>query len=242
MNIVTIIIPSFNSSGSIRECLSEIENAIPELLDAGVVRVLIKDGNSTDGSVEIINHCKEIYPWLDALFIKDKNVYDAMNQAVSFCSSKWVFFLGADDIILSGFAEALPLLATDVKEEKIHYFNVKLVSGAIYDGFFSRLKMIRKNVCHQSIFYPTLLLKKYSYSLKYRSLGDWALNIQLFSYFTYHDYVIAQYNDITGLSKEYRDNEFFKDKPMLVLKSFGRFCYFMALAYKFLGRVKYAMR
>ncbi|MDZ7320184.1 glycosyltransferase [Kosakonia sacchari] len=242
MSLVTIIIPSFNSHNYISDCLSNIKSAIPELLNDGTVSVLIKDGVSTDGSVEIIKQNQKKYSWIDAAFMADSSVYQAMNQAVEICESKWIYFLGADDLILPEFSKIIPHLLEDQYSKKIHYCNVELTSGGIYDGAFSQLKMVRKNICHQAIFYPTEMLRNTPFPLEYRSLGDWALNLKLFSFFIYHGYVVAQYNDITGLSKEYRDSAFVKDKPLIVLQSFGRLYYFLAIMYKMIGILKNAIR
>lgn len=242
MSTITIIIPSFNSKMYIENCLRKIDAAIPELLSDGTVSVLIKDGVSTDGTVELIKSCQQKYSWLTVVFKKDQSVYDAMNQATENCHSPWVYFLGSDDEILPDFSDALKFLSADVERKYIHYFNVELTSGGIYDGIFSKCKIIRKNICHQGVIYPTSILEFNPYPIKYKALGDWALNLKLFSHFQYHNLIIARYNDLSGLSNEYRDDVFNADKAELVLESFGFYYYFLARMLRILGRIKNAVR
>jgi GT2 family glycosyltransferase len=57
---------------------------------------IIKDGGSTDGSVE------SLVPWNGMRVIRrpDTGIYDAMNQALAECRGEFVHFLNAGDVLL----------------------------------------------------------------------------------------------------------------------------------------------
>ncbi|MGK0599176.1 glycosyltransferase [Yokenella regensburgei] len=243
MTLLTIIIPVYNAASDIEKCVLNIESTIPNLLAENLVSVLVKDGLSRDETVEVVKGLTLSRPWLSIVSQSDGGVYDAMNQAVAISESRWVFFLGADDELVNGFNKIPAYLLDDTSCECVHYFNVLLKkSMCIYDGYFSKVKLLRKNICHQGIVYPKKLLVKFQYNQKYKSLGDWALNITLFNAFIYHDETISLYNDISGLSKEYRDIDFIKDKPIIFKKTHGMIWYLCAVILNLLGKVKNALR
>ncbi|WP_391528176.1 glycosyltransferase [Photorhabdus akhurstii] len=241
MAILTIVIPTYNAEKHIVNCLESIISSLQEELNSGKVVVLIKDGSSTDSSIEIIKSYMKKYTWLYFSSMKDKGVYDAMNQAIDFSQTPWVYFLGADDSLMNSFKDVFTNLNGDVLTKKVHYFNVLMTSnGSIYNNGFNLWKLLRKNICHQGIIYPRELLVTNKYSLKYPILSDWALNICLFKKFCHHNHVIACYNDVTGLSNTFSDNKFIVDKPHLFRNSHGTFWFLLAKAIYFLSVVKRA--
>lgn len=243
MTLLVIVIPTYNSSNDIRTCIESVEKSISHLLNTNIVNVLVKDGISTDETFNIVTSMTNGRPWLSIVSTVDSGVYDAMNQAVCISDSKWIYFLGADDKLEKGFDKAISIVKTDISDSCVHYFNVCLKSNnKIYDGQFSKLKLLRKNICHQGVIYPRELLKSVGYNQKYKSLSDWVVNIILFDYFKFHNVVIAQYNDISGLSKEYRDLEFIKDKPCIFKNAHGHLWFFCAIIFSILGRFKSGFR
>ena len=50
-----------------------------------------------------------------------------------------------------------------------------------YDGRFNRLKLLRRNICHQAIFYQRSVFERLGfYNTKYRALADWEFNVRCF--------------------------------------------------------------
>lgn len=90
---ISIIIATYNASGSILECLNSIENEINSDCE-----LIIIDGNSTDNTLDLLNQKKEL---IDILISEpDKGVYDAWNKGIEKSRGKWIMFLGADDLLL----------------------------------------------------------------------------------------------------------------------------------------------
>ncbi|MEL4245542.1 glycosyltransferase [Shewanella xiamenensis] len=230
---VTIIIPTFNSEDTIIECIESIIEVSGDLLGS-VIQVIICDGASTDNTLDFIQAID--VNGLNVFSYPDNGIYDAMNNGVSRCVSDWVYFLGSDDILMPEFINLLDRIDCN---KFIYYGNVVLKStGFVYDGQFSKYKLIRKNINHQSIIYPRHLLVKYPFSTKYKILSDWNTNIILFDNFKYLPFITAAYNDVSGVSSTKIDDDFMRDKIIVIKKHMSYLCYLYAILIKMLGKLK----
>jgi len=195
---------------------------------------IIVDGNSVDGSIEIIKKYEsKLACWISE---PDKGIYDAMNKAVPLSRGKWIYFLGADDHLLEGFATAVDYLKN---EKTLYYGNVyRPIINRIYDGKFSAYKLACRNICHQGIFYPRHIWEKYSYNLKYPILADYELNLRCFAdsdiKFEYVPVSIAIFWDEGGVSPTQVDTVFEKDKLALIKNKFPLWIYLLIVIRLFL--------
>jgi len=58
---------------------------------------IVIDGGSTDGTIDIIGkYAENIEYWVSE---PDNGVYDAMNKAIKVAKGRWLYFLGADDVL-----------------------------------------------------------------------------------------------------------------------------------------------
>ncbi len=218
--LISIVIVTFNAGSTLASTLESIE-----VLHLDEVEVIIIDGNSSDNTVSLINSYQSIVNF--CISENDSGIYDAMNKGIKFSNGKYIYFLGADDILLSDFRDIIPLLNDS---NDIVYANVKLLSdGSIYCGKFNKYKLMQCNICHQSIFYPKNIIDNNLFDLKYSLLADYALNIFLFSKyrFTYVSKVVALYNNKGASSVG--DIHFESDKMKLIRNSLGFKFYFMKL-------------
>lgn len=205
---------------------------LPGLIDSvrkyktAEVEFIIIDGNSTDETVNCIKQNKDVIDfWLSE---PDKGIYDAMNKAVGYAHGKWLYFIGADDILLDGFAEMLPRLEDD---STVYY------GGVIYHGKplskeFDNYTLAKSNICHQAIFYPAAVFKKYSYDTKYVIWADFHLNIRCWAdpefKFEYHKLIVANYGQ-GGFSETAVDAVFEKEREGLIRKYLGAYAYWRFL-------------
>jgi glycosyltransferase involved in cell wall biosynthesis len=119
----------------------------------------------------------------------DEGIYDAMNKGIRLSSGKFLYFLGAGDRLLPGVletvaAEIRKLPSQDQSSRPtLLYGNVDWASySRPYDGRFNRFKLLRRNICHQAIFYQRSIFERVGfYNTKYRSLADWEFNIRCFN-------------------------------------------------------------
>lgn len=218
----SIIVPTFNVAPSLHACLDSVARQTHSDYE-----LLVVDGASTDGTVEIAESFKPHL--LDKLLIHsgpDDGVYDAMNRGVDKSSGAWVFFLGGDDTFHSD--ETLTQVAAFIdqhQESDLVYGDVLMRStSARYAGPFDLDRLLfEKNICHQSMFYRRELFAGIGpYNLRYRRWADWDFNIRCFSNpalnIQYMDIVVANFNDVFGLSNG-RDKEMEKRLPLYLKAS-----------------------
>jgi glycosyltransferase involved in cell wall biosynthesis len=130
-------------------------------------------------------------------------VYDAMNKALKVVTGDFVYFIGADDILLVDFNQ----IKFAQYRGNIVYGNVRFHcdgpdDGLIYNGEFSKYKLAKMNICHQAIFYPKEVFQTYHYETRYRAFADYYLNLCLWRsgyHFCYIPCIIAQFN-LGGIS------------------------------------------
>jgi len=173
-----------------------------------MVEFIIIDGGSTDGSIDIITQNRHLI----SRFISepDDGVYYAMEKGIKLSNGRFIYFLGSDDILLPDFSKSLGKL---INNKIIYCFDVRRKSnGKIIDGSPKLYRIAVDGLCHQGIIYPKEVFDKYKFKKEYRIFADNVLNLELaFSQdfkFEYNPLLIAEYNDITGLSKTEKDEAF----------------------------------
>jgi len=101
MNIlpkISIVIPSFNKVDFIKETLESIVTQ-----DYPNLEVIIQDGGSTDGTLEIIKKYAKKYPdKINWESIKDKGQTDAINRGFKKASGRVLSYVNADDLYENG--------------------------------------------------------------------------------------------------------------------------------------------
>lgn|ERR1039458_7867224 len=96
--LISIAVPSFNQGRFIRETLQSLVNQqYPNL------EVIIQDGGSTDGAVEIAREFVGTYPHIFQLFVeKDKGHAQASNRAFRRANGEILGYLNTDDTLYPG--------------------------------------------------------------------------------------------------------------------------------------------
>jgi hypothetical protein len=155
-----------------------------------------------------------------------------MNKAVGMTRGKWIYFLGADDIM----ADCLNRVAERLVDPGTIYYGDVFLPGKqrSYDGRFTAKKLARKNICQQAIFYPRVVFDKYSFNQRYSFQADWAFNMRCWNdsdyHFVYLPLTIATFNDQAGASSLSNDWVFNDDYSQLLKNNFQlRDCWFPLL-------------
>lgn len=60
--------------------------------------IIVQDGGSTDGTLEILESHRASVSWVSE---PDRGIYDAWNKAVARAGGDWALFLGADDFLMN---------------------------------------------------------------------------------------------------------------------------------------------
>lgn len=106
-----------------------------------------------------------------------------MNKALQRASGRWLLFLGSDDYFIDkSILSKIYTLSANQCADMIYGNVFYEAKDRTYDGKFSSRKLMRKNICHQSIFYASRIftdLKK-NYIEKYKVSADYNLNLDIF--------------------------------------------------------------
>ncbi len=88
--LITIIVAVYNHAGIIQRCIDSVDNQTYPKKE-----LIIIDGGSTDGSVNILRHNNDkITYWKSE---PDNGIYHAWNKALDHAKGDWIYFLGSDD-------------------------------------------------------------------------------------------------------------------------------------------------
>lgn len=174
----SIVTASYNSEKTITDTITSVLN-----LDFKDFEYIIVDGNSSDGTLEII---KSFLPKFEAKGVpykfiseKDKGIYDAWNKGIALSEGQWISFLGSDDSYLQN---ALQLYFNEInKNEVINYIssqvNLTNDKGEILSVFGKKYKW--KNVitdidiAQVGSFHKRELFEKVGvFSTEYKIVGD----------------------------------------------------------------------
>ena len=201
-----------------------LERAIQSVINQSYdnIEYVIIDGASTDGTMGIIREYEDhIDYWMSE---PDRGLYDAMNKGVGIARGDWIYFLGCDDILLGN----LTHIAANFKDHNTIYYGDVYVPKLhrLYDGRFSAYKLMVRNICHQSIFYPKKVFGRYSYDQKYKIWADYVLNMKCHGdkelNFVYIPILVAIFDGEGGISWERVDSEVEKDKKHIVRANFSK--------------------
>ncbi|MEG2908007.1 MAG: glycosyltransferase [Erysipelotrichaceae bacterium] len=94
MNLISIIIPVYNSENYLEKCI----DSIIEQHDLAIEIIIINDG-STDRSADICIEYKKKYSFVKYIESKNNGVSTARNIGLGNSTGKWVMFVDADDML-----------------------------------------------------------------------------------------------------------------------------------------------
>ena len=210
---LSIITPTFNAEKHIAQCLSSVRDQTFRNFEH-----LILDGGSTDDTTDIVKAYANQQTNIRLLVEKDEGIYDAMNKGIVQAGGDWLYFLGADDALLNPKVLENVWLILSKSRAQFVYGNVFFQAlGRNYDHEFNIEKILKRNICHQAIFYQRSIFETIgNYDLKYRTQADYDLNLRCWlSGKIIHEYVpisMANYSQ-GGLSSLQPDGSFKADYP-----------------------------
>src|SRR6202012_3110298 len=169
--LISVIIVVYNR-------VTDLQNTLDSFFsqDFSDSELIIIDGGSNDGTAVLIGkygdrlafHCSE----------PDHAVYDAMNKGTRHARGQWVYFLGAGDIL----ENSLTQVARQLENPNTIYYGDVFHRDIqrLYDGKFNGFKLAVNNFCHQAVFYPAAVFKKYQFNTSYKVLADHELNMRCY--------------------------------------------------------------
>lgn len=212
MPLLSIIIPTFNSSAVIEKALRSIlEQSFSDW------EILVMDGASKDNTVAIAESLADSR--IRVYSEPDKGIYDAMNKGIVRSKGTWLYFLGSDDYLLQ--PNVLSLVFAQSYDEDVLYCEVESPHLKEANTGEWSIDNLEHNRCHQGILYRRSVFDRLGYyDLKYRVCADHALNIKWFLDDTFrsrHLPIKMAYFSEGGCSTAVQDLRFEHDKKYLIL-------------------------
>ena len=93
---VSIVTVTYNANALVENTLDNIRKQ-----DYPNKEIIVIDGNSTDGTTDIIKSCAargSVTKWISE---NDNGIYDAMNKGVNMATGEWIIFMNAGDYFAS---------------------------------------------------------------------------------------------------------------------------------------------
>lgn len=116
ISIITVV---FNAANTIEETVQSVLYQ-----DYSSVEYIVLDGNSTDGTAEILEDFKSQFAYYHSK--PDEGLYDAMNQAMQHCTGDFCLFLNAGDVFYE--STTLSQLAAHIHEREQLYFSTAVLT------------------------------------------------------------------------------------------------------------------
>ncbi|RCR67623.1 glycosyltransferase family 2 protein [Larkinella punicea] len=160
-----------------------LEKTILSVLSQEYIKIeyILVDGDSTDGSYDIIEKYKDRISFL--FCEKDQGIYDAMNKGLSKANGIWTIFLNSGDLFYNADVLYKVLQNRSIYNKDVLYGSVVFNT----DGFFKINKPTSLSAfyyklpfCHQSSLIKTTVLKKYSFNTAYRIASDYDLYSRIY--------------------------------------------------------------
>ncbi|CAG5069895.1 PGL/p-HBAD biosynthesis glycosyltransferase [Dyadobacter sp. CECT 9623] len=158
-----------------------IENTITSVLDQTYdnIEYVIIDGNSTDGTVDIIRkYADKLHFWISE---KDAGIYDAMNKGVKASTGDWLLFVNADDFLAdkTSIETSLPYLQSTT--HKIAYGDIiyrypdgrEKKYGVEWPVLKKRFREVAMYLAHQATFHSKSLFQERLFDTSYKIAGDY---------------------------------------------------------------------
>lgn len=216
--MVSIIIPLFNSSKTIKIALDSLSNQ--SYRDFEVVLI---DGVSSDNTIEIVNQYNNLLS-IHIVSENDDGIYDAMNKGIKMAKGEWVYFMGSDDKLFNENVLSSVVRHIDESTDIIYGNSVWVPENKEEKGACDHLRTLTYSINHQRILYRKALFEKYGlFNIKYKIAADHERNIRFFCApevkKKYIDLNIAYYFS-GGYSSNKVDEKFWDDWKIILLKNF----------------------
>lgn len=163
-------------------CLNSGENLIKtvdSVMSQSYFRfeIVIKDGMSTDGSIEKLKNKYNNDNRIKIYSNPDKGIYDAMNQSIKYTKGQYLLFLNTGDCLYN--ENVLSDMVMEIEknhEPDIIYGNQyhKALDTIIYAApKINDFACYRNVPCHQTCFYKRKMFSKRAYNPKYNVRADY---------------------------------------------------------------------
>jgi len=176
---VSFITVVFNNKTNLEKTISAIVNQ-----KYTNTEIVIIDGGSTDGTLDIIKKYEDVISY--SVSEKDKGIYDAMNKGLKAANGDYVWFMNSGDVPFDDYI--LMKVFDTCKDGDVYYGDTEMVDeyGKSYGNRTLKVppdvlnwkKMINGMVVsHQSMIAKRSLCEEYNTDYRFVSDIDWAIRL-----------------------------------------------------------------
>jgi glycosyltransferase involved in cell wall biosynthesis len=176
---VSIIVAVLNDAPALQRCIDSITDQ-----DYPNKQLVIVDGGSTDGSLEIIrDNAGSFAHWESE---PDRGIYHAWNKAIERATGEWICFLGADDYFLdssslSDLVDRGELEGSDLVCGLVWYVDGQGVPQFTHGRPWDWKRMLRfHSVSHTGMLHRRRLFEEHgNFNEEFRIAGDYEFLLRL---------------------------------------------------------------
>ncbi len=214
---------------------------------------IIIDGQSTDGSIEIINNYRSHIT--TAVIEPDIGPYNAMNKGLTLASGDYIIFINSGDRLVEGILNRVFISESENADVIYGNFYVTLNDKIQYIADLPSIPGISffydSNINHQSVFIKTSIHKQHPYDESFKIAADFNLFFNLLIKDN-HSYRFVNepisYYDLSGISANQKYHDQHTEERTRVLSSYLSMAAMAELEasktrmttapYKYLARIK----
>ena len=169
--LLSIITVTYNAANTLERAIRSVKKQNHNLFNYYII-----DGCSSDETVSIIKRYEDFLAgWISE---KDSGIYEAMNKGISNSTGRWIYFLGADDVLAEGIIEKIyPYLS---EKASLIYGNVEFDNEHLMVSSFSNRILLQNTIHHQSAFYNAENFNSFRYDTDLKAISDYELNLKIF--------------------------------------------------------------
>ena len=227
---ISIVTVSYNAAETIEQTISSVVNQAYENIE-----YIIIDGGSTDGTVDIIRKYEDrIAYWVSE---PDKGIYDAMNKGIDAATGDYIYFLGADDILLN-----LPIISiSNAWHDNIDIIlgKVEFSNGYVYSSKADWKLIFHNRLHHQGMFVKRIILENNKFNTNYTVYADFDLNQKLYKKnvtYRYCDDIVAIFS-LNGISSCAN----LREQYSIIFNNYGILFALLSVIWTYIAKIKNMM-
>jgi len=192
------------------------------------IEYIIVDGNSTDGTVDVIKrYTKHLSKWVSE---PDKGIYDAMNKGLALATGSYVLFMNsgdemyAEDTVAQVFNSApdADIYYGETEMYNEHWQSLGLRRHAIPAQFNWRSFRFGMNISHQAIYIRRSIVGRYDLRYRLSADIDWIIRAAKKANKIVNTRLIVAKYLVGGMSKKHHW-ESLKERFQIFTKHYGLF-------------------
>lgn len=181
--LISIIVAVYNGARTIQRCIDSVASQTFPAKE-----LIIMDGGSTDGTVEILKKNDDKITYWESK--ADKGIYHAFNKGIKYAQGEWIYFLGSDDFlwtydVLEKVTQHIYTIHDPVRliYGRVNHLRpdnrIIKTTGTKWDK--NKINFLSMPIDHQALFHHASIFEDYGlYNEKYKIISDYEFQMRIF--------------------------------------------------------------